>query len=185
MAWLANWRSSGSRELRISCTVGLPTPWVTRLWIWEMMSPGTISAALACPSRTLAIASVPALRQEPHEGRLEIGRPARHRPPELGRGSGEQQLPVGEHQPLVAVALRLGHVVGGVHNGRPTLRQAPDELPQALPLARIERGRGLIEEQRGGLAQQPDGDVHPLLVAARQVADLFARAVRKPGFLEH
>ena len=34
MAWSANWRSSGSLELRMSCTVGLPTPVVTRLWIW-------------------------------------------------------------------------------------------------------------------------------------------------------
>ena len=44
-------------ELRISSTVGLPTPWVTRLWIWAGMSAGTISAAAAAPVRTFAIAS--------------------------------------------------------------------------------------------------------------------------------
>ena len=53
----ANWRSSGSLELRISSTVGLPTPWVTRLWICAGMSDGTISAAAAWPERTFAIAS--------------------------------------------------------------------------------------------------------------------------------
>jgi hypothetical protein len=53
----ANWRSNGSLELRISSTVGLPTPWVTRLSIWAGMSDGTINAAAAWPERTLEIAS--------------------------------------------------------------------------------------------------------------------------------
>ena len=57
IAWSANCRSSGSRVFRISSTVGLPTPWVIRLLIWEMMSAGMISAAGACPLLTLAIAS--------------------------------------------------------------------------------------------------------------------------------
>ncbi len=57
IAWSTNSRSTGLRELSTTCTVGLPTPWVTRSWIWATMSEGTITAACAWPLRTLAIAS--------------------------------------------------------------------------------------------------------------------------------
>ena len=57
IACWANWRSSGSRELRISSTVGLPTPWVISVLIWLMMSAGMMSAAWAWPLFTLAIAA--------------------------------------------------------------------------------------------------------------------------------
>ena len=70
---------------------------------------------------------------------------------------------------------------------RPPCRpgQRVDELPQADPLARIERRRGLVEQQHGGLAQQPDRDVDPLPVALREPGDLVVGAVLEPRLREH
>ena len=56
IAWLTNWRSIGSFVLRYRWTVGLPNPWVTRLWICCGRSAGMITAASASPLRTAAIA---------------------------------------------------------------------------------------------------------------------------------
>ncbi len=57
IAWSTNCRSSGSLVLRYSLTVGLPTPWVIRLWICWGSAAGMITAASAAPLRTLATAS--------------------------------------------------------------------------------------------------------------------------------
>ena len=59
------------------------------------------------------------------------------------------------------------------------------ELPQALALARVEAGRRLVEQQHRGLGEQPDRDVDPLLVAAREGPDLVVAALAEPGLLEH
>ncbi len=53
-----NWRSSGSRLLRIRSKLGSPVPWVTRPSICVGRSAGRIRAANAWPLRTFASASL-------------------------------------------------------------------------------------------------------------------------------
>ena len=67
----------------------------------------------------------------------------------------------------------------------PAPASAADELPQARALARVERGRRLVEQQHGRVAEQADRDVHALAVAAREALDRIARAVGEPGLREH
>ncbi len=71
---------------------------------------------------------------------------------QLVGGAVEESLAVGEHEQAVAVALGLEQVVGRVDHGRAGAGEAEDELPQALALARVEPGRGLVEQQHGGRA---------------------------------
>ena len=85
----------------------------------------------------------------------------------------------------VAVALRLGDVVGREDHGRAAAGEAEHELPEALALARVEAGRGLVEQQDRGLGEQPDRDVDPLLVAARERPDLVVAPLGERGLLEH
>ena len=97
----------------------------------------------------------------------------------------EDPLAVGEHQQAVAVALGLEQVVGREDHRRAAAGQGQHELPEALALARVEAGRGLVEQQHGGRREQPDRDVHPLLVTARERCDLVVAAVGQTGLLEH
>ena len=84
------------------------------------------------------------------------------------------------------MALGLRDVVRGVHHGRAAARaSAADELPQALALARVERGRRLVEQQQPRLGEQADGDVDPLPVAARERPDRVVGPVAQAGLVEH
>ena len=67
----------------------------------------------------------------------------------------------------------------------PPRGEAEDELPQALALARVQRRGRLVEQQHRRVGEQADRDVHPLAVAARERAELVARAVAQAGLLEH
>jgi hypothetical protein len=121
----------------------------------------------------------PPRRQEAHERGLEVALLG----PDLGlqrRGRAlEEQLAVGEHEHPVGVALGLPHVVGGEDDGGPaSARERRDELPELRALARVQRGARLVEQQHGRVGEQPDRDVHPLLVAARELAELVARRAR-------
>ena len=100
---------------------------------------------------------------------------------QLGGGAVEDPLTVGEHQQPVAVALGLEQVVGRVDHRGPGAGEAEDELPEALALARVEPGRGLVEQQHRGRREQADGDVDPLLVAARERRDLVVATLSEPG----
>jgi hypothetical protein len=76
-------------------------------------------------------------------------------------------------------------LVGRVDHRRPGLRQARDELPEPDPLAGIEAGARLVEQQHPRLREQPDGDVDPLLVAAGEARDLVVAAIGEARLLEH
>ena len=104
---------------------------------------------------------------------------------ELGRRAVEDPLAVGEDEQAVAVALGLEQVVGRVDHRRPGAGEAEDELPEPLALARVEPGRGLVEQQHRGRGEQADRDVDPLLVAARERPDLIVAALAQVGLVEH
>ncbi len=104
---------------------------------------------------------------------------------QLGGRAVEEALAVGEDEQAAAVALGLGDVVGREDDARAALGEAEDELPEALALARVEPGRGLVEQQHGRLGEQADRDVDPLLVAAGQRPDLVVAAVGEGGLGEH
>jgi hypothetical protein len=75
--------------------------------------------------------------------------------------------------------------VRGVQDGGAALGEGEDELPEAVALARVERGARLVEQQHLGLAQQADRDVHALAVAAGERADLVVGALAQVGLVEH
>ena len=97
----------------------------------------------------------------------------------------EEALAVGEDQQAAAVALGLLDVVGGEDHRRPAPGELADELPEPRPLARVEADAGLVEEQRDRPREQPDRNVDPLLVAAREPRDRLAAAPGEARKLEH
>ena len=117
--------------------------------------------------------------------RLEVARVAADRVVERVRAAVEDPLAVGEHEQPVAVALGLEQVVGRVDHGGSGPGEREDELPQPLALPGIEARGRLVEQQHPGLGDQPDRDVHPLLVAAREGPDLIVASFAEPGLLEH
>ena len=124
-----------------------------------------------------------AVVEELDERRLEVAGRA-HGRLELGRRAAEQQLPVGEDEHAVGVALGLPDVVRREHHGRAAAGEAADELPQDLALARVQRRRGLVEQEHRRIGEQADRDVHALLVAAGETAELVALPVGQAGELE-
>src|SRR5436190_20253942 len=123
--------------------------------------------------------------EEPDERLLEIlALGGLRRALELLRGAVEEQVAVGEHDDAVAVALGLGYVVRAEDDARPALGQRVDEAPQALALARVQRARGLVEQQHRRIGEQTDRDVHALAVATRQRAELVVRALLERRLLE-
>ena len=68
---------------------------------------------------------------------------------------------------------------------RSAARPLLQERPEALALARIERRGRLVEQHHRWVAEQADGDVHALAVAAREALDEIAAPVRQPGAGEH
>src|SRR4051812_50049060 len=72
-----------------------------------------------------------------------------------------------------------------IDHGRPRLRQARDELPEAGALARIETRAGLVEKQNGRTGEQSDGDVDALLVAAGERGDWVVTSLRQSSLVEH
>src|SRR6188472_2450051 len=111
--------------------------------------------------------------EEGDEGGLEIAagrlrRLAAHDLTQLLRRTVEERLAIGEHEQAAAVALRLLDVVGGEDDRRTPLGEGSDELPEPRPLPRVESDARLVEQQGNRARQQADGDVDPLLVAARE-----------------
>src|SRR5690242_15972555 len=106
---------------------------------------------------------VASVSQEPDERALEVHAP---RAAQLAGRPREEQLAVGEDENAVGPALGLPDVVRGEDAARALASEARDPLPQPLALARVQRGRRLVEQQHGRVREQADGDVHALLVAA-------------------
>jgi hypothetical protein len=88
------------------------------------------------------------LAEERDEGLLEVEARRAHGLLELARRAGEQELPVGEHEHAVRVSLGLLHVVRRVDHRGALRLQREQELPQALALARVERGARLTVTMR-------------------------------------
>src|SRR5918999_3817087 len=93
-----------------------------------------------------------------HERLLEVQAGGAGGVLELARGAVEDALAVRQHDQPVGVAIRLLDVVGRVDHGRALAREAQDELPEALALARVERGARLLPPQGVRLPQQADRD---------------------------
>src|SRR4051794_28189524 len=102
-----------------------------------------ICRSLSSSQRT-RIGLVPARVQKAHERRLDVVDVSGQRD-ELGRRAVEEQLGVGEHEETVGVALGLAYVVGREQDRRARLGPLADELPYPLAVARVQRGRGLVE----------------------------------------
>src|SRR4051794_27726840 len=115
---------------------------------------------------------VTAASQERDERRLEAAALL----VELRRGAEVEDLAVGQDQDPVGVVARLLDVVRGEHDRRPAAREPLDERPQDLALARVQRGRRLVEQHDRRLGQQPDRNVEPLAGSAPEPAPLIPGA---------
>ena len=100
----------------------------------------------------------------------------------VGRAEG-RQLPVGDHEDLVADGLHLGQDVGAEQNCM-GLAQLPDELPDLNDLEGVQPHRGLIQNDDSGAAQQRLGNAHPLAVALGESGDAAAANPLQAGLLD-
>jgi hypothetical protein len=88
---------------------------------------------------------------------------------ERARGTGRDDLALHDHPDPVRETLGLVHVVGREHDRRTTGPQGADQAPHRSAGGGIEAGRGLVEEQQLGVADQRQRDVEPPALAARQL----------------
>ena len=70
------------------------------------------------------------------------------------------------------------------HDGGPVPARFADQIDDHLPVRAVQRGRGLVEQENGGRADEAARDVHPLLLAAgkrggRDVPQAFGQV--QPG----
>ena len=61
--------------------------------------------------------------------------------------------------------------MAGEQDGHPLLGEAPDQQAHVAHARRVKTGRGLVEQQQLGVAQQRRGDPEPLAHAVRVAAD--------------
>src|ERR1700756_2684783 len=118
--------------------------------------------------------------QERDERRLEVLGERRGGAQGGGRAV-EARRALDEHDDAVGVALDLGGVVVGNRPRRALGGETPEQLPQPLALHRVQRARGLVEQQRRRLSEQAQRDVHALLVAARKAGQLVVGTFAPPG----
>ena len=97
------------------------------------------------------------------------GRPALGAEP-LGSGVGDDP-PGGEQDQPVGEVVGLVDVVGGEHDGGAGRGQVLDRGPRPPAGFGVEPGGRLVEEQHLGPADDPDGDVDPAALPAREGAD--------------
>ena len=110
---------------------------------------------------------------EPGRAGLHLGLDAEHRPQagagkHVGRRAVGDQAAVGEREDAVGKAGRQLEVVDGGDHRPPVVRQAAHAAEQVELVADVEVGRGLVEEQEGGVLRERLGEEHPLLLAARE-----------------
>ena len=96
--------------------------------------------------------------------------PADGRRRALRRRAGEGDPAADQRDRARRVPLHLLEVVGREDDGAAARGDAVDDLPDAPPLARVERGGGLVEEEHVGPPEQRDRDVEPLQAADREPA---------------
>ena len=84
-------------------------------------------------------------------------------------------LAVGDHRHPVGQGLGLVHVVRGEQDSGARGAQAAHDLPGLAAGARVEPGGRLVQEQQPGVADHPQGQVQPPLLAAGQGPDLPPR----------
>jgi hypothetical protein len=65
--------------------------------------------------------------------------------------------------------LDLFEVLRCEDDGASTFAHLRGDLPEPSALARVERGRRLVEEQHVGLGEERDREIEPLLVSSREV----------------
>ncbi len=133
------------------------------------------------PNKALMNAPIP---QKRHEGGLEVPTTpgGRH---QLRRRPIEQQVPIRQHDRASRMPGDLAEMMGRVEHRGAAPREPADELPHALALTGIERGSGLVERQHGRVAEQGQGHVQTLAVAAGQALDTLAGALAQAGLVEH
>ena len=124
----------------------------------------TAATITPCVSRTATVTSWPGVlrglvgHRRQHlggargvRGRLEAHLQALAAEPvlELVRRALGDQLPVVDHRDVVGEAIGLVQVLGRQQRGRPAGDETLDHAPQAEAAARVEAGRGLVQEQHG------------------------------------
>src|SRR3546814_4803266 len=75
-------------------------------------------------------------------------------PGQLERRTAGDQSPAVDHVDQVGEALRLVHVVCGQHDGHSGLTQLLEQLPGGTPCRGVHAGRGLVDEDQLGAADQ-------------------------------
>ena len=101
----------------------------------------------------------------------------------LRRRAGGQHRPQEQHHP-VAVVGHAAQVVGG-HQHQPALGpQLAHERDDGLLGLHVDASERLVEKDHAALLGQGTGQEHPLLLAARQLADLTPAKARHPDSVE-
>ena len=90
---------------------------------------------------------------------------------EVGGGVDGQHPPGGDDADPVGELLGLVEVVGREQDGRAAVGEGADELPEVAAGLRVEAGRGLVEEEQLGVADDAEGDVEATALAAAELAD--------------
>src|SRR3954452_16262528 len=88
--------------------------------------------------------------------------------PERPRGALDDDSPRAHDGHAVGQGLGLVEVVGGEQDGLAQGLQRADRLPGVAPRARVEAGRGLVEEDQLGVADQGEGEVQAAQLPARE-----------------
>ena len=88
-------------------------------------------------------------------------------PLQLGRGAALDHLTAVDHRDLICEAVSLLEVLRGEQRGHAAAHQLVDEIPHRDAAARVETGRGLVEEEDRGLADEAHRDVEPAPHASR------------------
>ena len=79
----------------------------------------------------------------------------------------------------VAQALHELQLMGGEHHRRSLPRALEEHLGHHVGADRIEAGEWLVEDERGRVVEERGGELHPLLVAERQLLHPLLGAIRQ------
>src|ERR1700676_870225 len=90
--------------------------------------------------------------------------------PEIARLSDREHTAVLDDCHAVGQLLRLVEVVRGQQDGLAQLAQAPHRLPGGVARGGVEAGRGLVQEDQLGIANQREGEIQPPQLPARELA---------------
>ena len=133
-------------------------------------SPGSRRSRLARPIAVeILVRSSPSMSRK----RIIVSRPSLLAE---GRGGALGHDPaLAQDHHAVGEVLGLLHVVGGEHDRGAQLLEPLDHVPGLAAGRGVEARRRLVEEEQLGVADDPDADVEPPLLAARERADRVRR----------